>query len=767
MSLSPQARRVAQAHTAALLQAEKARLSGWIDRICQAATPPLSRGELSEALGLPRTELGRGVSPKTPSLPDRPVRGALQAAAEGALLLAVTGPLEGRQVLLCTPPEAARLGAEWQVVDPTGKPVAGRPDTDWDDDLLWADPFDREAAAAPASAPWPARPIGPADDALWVPPVGLGAMRLSTEGRPTEAEAVALLHAAWDAGLTFVDTADVYGLSEADLHHNERLIARARATWAGDAGRLVIATKGGLIRKAARWLPAGDPERLVRQAAASRQALGVERLDLYLLHAPDKRVPWAEQVAALARLKAQGVARHVGLCNLTEPAQLQEALAQVPIAAVQIPLSPLDGKAVRSGLVDVCAAAGVAVIAHSPLGGWRKRGRVAAEAAFATVAGRRGLTPEAVALAWLVQGVPHLIAIPGATRLASVRSSAQALTARLTDGDRRALATKAPFLAAPAEDAGEAVVILGPPASGKTSRVQPWLDQGYERLNRDERGGTLAGLLAPMEAALGRGQRRFVLDNTWPTVESRAGLMTLARRHHLPVRCVWVDATVEQCRLFAARRMIQRHGRLLDADEIMAEGKRDPNMLPPVAIDRWFHRFEPPTAAEGFAHIERVPVAVTWGPEYTHKAVFLDYDGTLRDTPRALRRPFPKRPEEVEILPGRVEKLAALQAEGWILVGVSNQAGVALGQLTEAQARECIAHTNRLLGVPIDAEIAPGPAGPPVDFTRKPMPGLAVHFIEKYRLDPGRCVMVGDRDSDRAFAQGAGLKYLDAADFFG
>ena len=70
--------------------------------------------------------------------------------------------------------------------------------------------------------------------------------------------------------------------------------------------------------------------------------------------------------------------------------------------------------------------------------------------------------------------------------------------------------------------------------------------------------------------------------------------------------------------------MIQRHGRLLNAEEIKAEGKRDPNLLPPVAIERWFQRFEPPTVDEGFAAVEVALVEVVWGPEYTRRAVFLD-----------------------------------------------------------------------------------------------------------------------------------------------
>jgi HAD superfamily hydrolase (TIGR01662 family) len=230
------------------------------------------------------------------------------------------------------------------------------------------------------------------------------------------------------------------------------------------------------------------------------------------------------------------------------------------------------------------------------------------------------------------------------------------------------------------------------------------------------------------------------------------------------VRCVLLETTAAQCRFNAARRMIATHGDLLDAAAIAQAGKRDPNTFPPVVIDRWFARFEPPTVAEGFAEVVRVPYVRRLGRAYTHKAVFLDYDGTLRTTRGKV--PFPRKPEDVVLLPRRRKVLQRWVDAGYRLLGLSNQAGVALGQISEEAARACIAHTNALLGLEIDAEIATAGPGQPAEYGRKPMPGYAVWFIEKYQLDPAQCVMVGDREPDRLFAEGAGLRFFWAKDFF-
>src|SRR5687768_2511366 len=123
------------------------------------------------------------------------------------------------------------------------------------------------------------------------PTLAMGGMRLSTAPDRDEARAVATLHAAFDAGVTLVDTADAYCGDASEAGHNERLIARALATWRGDASRVRVATKGGLTRPGGRWVPDGRARHLAAACAASRKALGVERIALYQLHAPDPRTP--------------------------------------------------------------------------------------------------------------------------------------------------------------------------------------------------------------------------------------------------------------------------------------------------------------------------------------------------------------------------------------------------------------------------------------------------------------------------------------------
>jgi HAD superfamily hydrolase (TIGR01662 family) len=120
----------------------------------------------------------------------------------------------------------------------------------------------------------------------------------------------------------------------------------------------------------------------------------------------------------------------------------------------------------------------------------------------------------------------------------------------------------------------------------------------------------------------------------------------------------------------------------------------------------------------------------------------------------------------VELLPGRVERLAALRAEGWLLLGVSNQSGVARGVLTEDQARACFDATNALLGQDVDVRFCPHDSGEIRCWCRKPMPGMGVALIGTHQLDPRECLVVGDQDSDAAFAAHLGMTFHHADDFF-
>ena len=151
-------------------------------------------------------------------------------------------------------------------------------------------------------------------------------MRLSTEPDRDDANSLAILHAAFDSGITLLDTADAYCFDDSERGHNERLIARALESWQGDRARITVATKGGMTRPGGRWEPDGRAKHLIAACADSCRALGVERIDLYQLHAPDPRVPLATSVRALAGLKRDGLIRAIGLSNVTV-GQIEEARA--------------------------------------------------------------------------------------------------------------------------------------------------------------------------------------------------------------------------------------------------------------------------------------------------------------------------------------------------------------------------------------------------------------------------------------------------------
>jgi aryl-alcohol dehydrogenase-like predicted oxidoreductase len=263
-------------------------------------------------------------------------------------------------------------------------------------------------------------------------PLAVGCMRLSTEPVREETRALATLHAALDAGVTLFDTADAYCRDAGETGHNERLIARALATWPGDVSAVRVATKGGLTRPGGRWEADGRARHLVAAAEASRRALGVERIHLYQLHAPDPSVPLATSVRALVSLQRDGLVERIGLCNVSL-AQLQDARRIAPIAAVQVEMSPWHDTSIRNGVAELCAGAGIELLAYRPLGGAARRGRLAADPALKAIAERHAATPAEIVLAWL-RGLDRVVVpLPGPTRPENARSLARRVT--LSDQD--------------------------------------------------------------------------------------------------------------------------------------------------------------------------------------------------------------------------------------------------------------------------------------------------------------------------------------------
>ena len=315
----------------------------------------------------------------------------------------------------------------------------------------------------------------------------------------------------------------------------------------------------------------------------------------------------------------------------------------------------------------------------------------------------------------------------------------------------------------------EIIIVAGPPGCGKTSVARKYQSQGFIRLNRDEIGGSLQGLiLEELDRLIQAGNGQIVLDNTYATAESRALLLAKAKQYGFNVHMKWLLTTPEQAQFFAARRQVLKHGKLFGADDYRAH-KKDPNMFPPIAQYAYWKRVEKPTLAEGFSSIEEVPVTINLGPEYKNRALLLDYDGTLRLTKSGAKYPVDDR--DIEILPRRRDVLESKRKEGFLLLGVSNQSGCARdpheeGYLSEATAELCFDRTNQLLGQDIDYLYAPDKAGVPYTYWRKPMPGMGVVFIEKYRLNPAECIVIGDFKTDKTFAQRCGFQFADAKDFF-
>jgi aryl-alcohol dehydrogenase-like predicted oxidoreductase len=266
--------------------------------------------------------------------------------------------------------------------------------------------------------------------------VGLGEMPLSADGRPDERRAVDTIHAALEAGVTLIDTADAYAAGAEDFGHGETLVAKALAAYGGDTDDVVVATKGGHTRPAdGSWALDGRPEYLRQAARDSLKRLGGDAIGLYQFHRPDPAVAYEESLGALRELLDDGIIRMAGISN-ADVAQIEQAQAIVGdgFVAVQNEFSP----AFRSSEDELrfCAEQGIAFLPWSPLGGIDSAKDLGdRHAVFAEVAAEHDASPQQVCLAWMLAKAPNVIPIPGSSRPQTIRSSVAAAELRLTEAD--------------------------------------------------------------------------------------------------------------------------------------------------------------------------------------------------------------------------------------------------------------------------------------------------------------------------------------------
>lgn len=605
-------------------------------------------------------------------------------------------------------------------------------------------------------------------------PLAMGCMRLSTEPDRDDDRPLATLHAALDAGVTLFDTADAYARDGTETGHNERLLARALATWTGDTSSVRVVTKGGLTRPGGRWEPDGRARHLVAACQASLRALGLTRIPLYQLHAPDPDVPLATSVRALASLQRDGLVEQIGLCNVSL-GQLREARAIAPIAAVQVELSPWHDVSLRNGLAEVCVAEGIRMLAYRPLGGVAGRARLARDPVLQAVAERYGATPAEVVLAWLRSLAEVVVPLPGPTRPETARSAARAGALALAEEDVARIDRRFPAARlvrepratrrVPDTAPGDVVLVIGLPGAGKSTLAADFVSRGYERLNRDQAGGRLRGLMPWLSAALAAGRRRVVLDNTYGSRAARNEVIETAWAHGVPVRCVWLQTSLEDAQVNVVQRLLARHGKLPGPEELKRAAREDPGALGPGALFRHRREFEPPDVSEGFVRVDVVPFARRRREGYGGRALVFWYDGVVRASRSGARTPAS--PDDVVVLPGRREAIRRYLDDGWLVLGVSWHPEVAREAVTAEQVAAIFARTHDLLGAPVDCVYCPHAEGPAICWCRKPLPGLAVELIERHRLDPARCVYVGRDPGDQAFARAVGFTHRRAEDVFG
>jgi HAD superfamily hydrolase (TIGR01662 family) len=304
---------------------------------------------------------------------------------------------------------------------------------------------------------------------------------------------------------------------------------------------------------------------------------------------------------------------------------------------------------------------------------------------------------------------------------------------------------------------------MGYNAAGKSTLVKSYTDQGYIRANRDLLGGSLEECATKAGNILRNFNKPVVLDNTYPSVKSRASIIRAAQVAKVPIRCVHLTTSLEDAQLNACLRMMKKIGTIPNPEDFKGYSK-DPNVFPPAAIYRYRKQFEKPTLAEGFSQIINEAFIRVWEPEYVNKAIICDYDGTLRICNDGSK--FPTKPGQIKILPNRTETLKKYQRDGYVLLGASNQSGVAKGDFTFTEADHCFEETNRLIGVDIDYLFCQHRVPPITCYCRKPAPGMGAYFIEKYKLLPSKCIMVGDMGGDKSFAARCGFQYVDAEVFF-
>lgn len=320
------------------------------------------------------------------------------------------------------------------------------------------------------------------------------------------------------------------------------------------------------------------------------------------------------------------------------------------------------------------------------------------------------------------------------------------------------------------------VVIVGFPASGKSTYAENLKTKIKTSIivSRDDNGGKIEDLLPVVENHLENGLS-VIVDNTHMTKASRKIFVDLGNSLNIQVEAHHIVNSIEDSQMKVLHRMYQKYGYIFMTGKTKkgTEGYDDPNVFLPAVLFSARKHFQEPEDSEGFAKIVKVKASSLSldGRKYRNKAIFFDIDGTLRETSH-LEHKYPLNKSEVVLLKDAELMKNVLKKyidDGYKLVGVSNQSGVSKKIISDTQVAECMEETRRLLGF-TEKEFpiiwCPHQAVPVACYCRKPQIGMLMYFVENMKLNPKKCLMVGDRTVDETTASRMGVPYIHCDTFW-
>ena len=313
-------------------------------------------------------------------------------------------------------------------------------------------------------------------------------------------------------------------------------------------------------------------------------------------------------------------------------------------------------------------------------------------------------------------------------------------------------------------------VLVGFQASTKSTKALEILSTNPNSiiLSRDTEGGSLISFIPKVAKEIAQ-NKTVIVDNTNLTREQRRPYIEIAKKYNITCECIYMKTIIEDCQIRVLHRMWTKFGKLL----MTGRGISDPHIFPPSVLFAARKILEEPVADEGFTKITTIKVVKpTWDTQkYNKKALFLDIDGTLRATDHLINK-YPVNENEVVLIKDLIEmrhKLDEYSLAGYYLIGVSNQSGIAKGILTSEKAESIFNRTRELLHYKkeeLPILFCPHQSVPVTCYCRKPQSGLAMTMIESLGLQPADCIMVGDRGTDKTFAERLGMQFIHTNDFW-